>query len=90
MYTIHSHRVNQKLQPRIGNRAEGRWDSHASGKKKYPVDRWSWESLKTSKTSSSKESATQPHSGLSVISLLSVVYSVSLPEAICSGWFVFA
>lgn len=35
----------------------------------------------TLKTSSSKESATQPLSGLFLFSLLSAVYSASLPEA---------
>lgn len=33
MHSIGSHNVTQKLQPRIGKRGGGRWDSHANGKK---------------------------------------------------------
>lgn len=31
MHSIGSHNVNQKLQPRIGKRGDGWWDSHANG-----------------------------------------------------------
>lgn len=54
----------------------------------FPVDRWSWELLKPSKTFNSKESATHPLSGLFLFSLFSVVYPSNLPGAVCSAWFV--